>query len=67
LKNQLVAMNNRAKPDPLVTRMLDGINQIRALVKNENGPVPQDDIRKIHGICAELVRLSSLRPGELPP
>jgi hypothetical protein len=66
LEKQLAGMNSRTKPDPLVAQMLDGIRKIRALIENESGPVPQDDIRKIHRICAELVRLSSRRPSELP-
>jgi hypothetical protein len=61
LEQQLLAMSNDAKVHPVVGKLLDGIRRIRALVKSENGPLPEETVRKVHSICKELVPLSSRR------
>jgi hypothetical protein len=61
LENQLRAMGNDIQARPIVVKLLDGIRRVRALVESENGPLPEETVRKIHDICAELVPLSSRR------
>jgi hypothetical protein len=64
LEKQLLGMNSEMKRRPMVAKMLDGIRKIRTRVKSESGPLPEKTVREIHGICDELVRLSSKRPSE---
>lgn len=59
LEKQLLAMSSDIRARPLVVKLLDGIRRIRAL--SENGPLPEETVRKVHGICKELVPLSSRR------
>ena len=59
LEKQLVAMNSDINGRPMVVKLLDGIRRIRTL--SENGPLPKETVREIHGICEELVPLSSRR------
>ena len=63
LEKQLLAMSNDIRARPIVIKLLDGIQTIRSLVESENGPPSEETVRKIHGVCAELVPLSS-RPLE---
>ena len=62
LEKQLVAMSNDIHGRPMVAKLLDGIRRIHALVETENGPLPEETVRQIHGICEELVPVSSRRP-----
>lgn len=59
LEKQLLAMSGDVRVRPLVIKLLDGIRRVRASVESENGPLPEETVRKIHAICAELVPLSS--------
>jgi hypothetical protein len=61
LEQQLHAMSSDIRARPIVVKLLDGIHTIRSLVENENGPPSEETVRKIHGVCAELVPLSSRR------
>ena len=61
LEKQLLAMNTDIHARPIVVKLLDGIHRIRVLVESENGPLPEETVRKVHGICKELVPLSSRR------
>ena len=61
LEKQLLAMNSDIQARPIVVKLLDGIHRIRALVETENGPLSEETVRKVHGICKELVPLSSRR------
>ena len=61
LEKQLLAMNSDIQARPIVVKLLDGIHRIRVLVESENGPLPEETVRKVHGICKELVPLSSRR------
>jgi hypothetical protein len=61
LDEQLRAMSSDIQARPIVKKMLDGIQRIRWLVDNENGPPSKETVGKIHGVCAELVPLSSRR------
>jgi hypothetical protein len=61
LEKQLLAMNTDAGSRPIVAKLLDGIRRIRPLVEGENGPLPEETVRKVHEICKELVLLSSRR------
>jgi hypothetical protein len=61
LEEQLRAMNSDIRASPIVVKLLDGIHTIRSLVDSENGPLPEETVRKVHGICKELVPLSSRR------
>lgn len=65
LEKQLVGMSSEMKRRSMVAKMLDGIRTIRTLVRNESGPVSEKTAREIHGICEELVRLSSQRRNTL--
>lgn len=65
LEKQILGMNAEMRRRVLVAKMLDGIRRIRTLVEREKGPPPENTVREIHGICQELVRLSSQRPSEL--
>jgi hypothetical protein len=59
LEKQLRAMGSDIRARPIVVRLLDGIQTIRSLVESENGPLSEETVRKVHGVCAELVPLSS--------
>jgi hypothetical protein len=61
LEKQLLAMSSDLQAAPIVGKLLDGIHRIRALVGSENGLFPEETVRKVHGICKELVPLSSRR------
>ena len=61
LEKQLLAMNTDIQARPIVVKLLDGIHKIRTLVETENGPLPEETVRKVHDICKELVPLSSRR------
>jgi hypothetical protein len=60
LEKQLLAMNGDAQARPIVPKLLDGVRKIRALT--ENDPLPEENVRKVHEVCKELVSLSSQRP-----
>jgi hypothetical protein len=59
LEKQLLAMSSDIQTRPIVAKLLDGIRRIRTLSENE--PLPKETVRKVHGICKELVPLSSRR------
>jgi len=59
LEKQLLAMSSDSQARPIVVKLLDGIRRIRTL--SENGPLPEETVRKVHGICKELLPLSSQR------
>ena len=61
LEKQLLAMSSEIRARPIVAKLLDGTRRIRALVEDGNGPLPEETVRKIHGICKDLVPLSSRR------
>jgi hypothetical protein len=61
LEKQLHAMNTDIKGRPIVVKLVDGIHTIRSLLESENGPLSEETVRKIHGVCAELVPLTSRR------
>jgi hypothetical protein len=61
LEEQLRAMSSDIRTRPIVVKLLDGIQTIRSLVETENGPLSEETVRKVHGVCAELVPLSSRR------
>jgi len=61
LEKQLRSMSSDIQARPIVVKMLDGLHRIRSLVESEKEPLSEETIRKVHGICAELVPLSSRR------
>lgn len=61
LEKQLGTMNADVQARPVVAKLLDGIHRIRPLVEGENGPLPEETVRKMDEICKELVPLSSRR------
>lgn len=61
LEKQLLTMNSDIQTRPIVVKLLDGLHKIRTLVDNENGPLSEETVRKVHAVCAELVPLSSRR------
>ena len=61
LEQQLRVMNTDIRNRPIVVKLLDGIHTIRSLVESENGSLSEGTVRKIHGVCADLVPLSSRR------
>ena len=61
LEEQLHAMTSDVQARPIVVKLLDGIKTIRSLVENENAPLSEETVRKVHGVCAELVPLASRR------
>jgi len=61
LEKQLRAMSSDIRARPIVVKLLDGIHTVRSLVESENGPLSEETVRKVHGVCAELVPLSSRR------
>jgi hypothetical protein len=62
LEKQLLAMSSDVQDRPMVVKLLGGIRRIRTLVESEHGPLPEQTIRELHSICAELVPLTSRRP-----
>ena len=61
LEKQLRAMSTDIQARPIVVKLLDGIHTVRTLVESENGALSEATIQKVHGVCAELVPLSSRR------
>jgi len=61
LEKQLRAISSDIRARPIVVKLLDGIHTIHSLVETENGPLSEETVRKVHGVCAELVPLSSRR------
>ena len=61
LEEQLQAMSSDIQARPIVVKLLDGIKTIRSLVENESVPLSEETVRKVHGVCAELVPLASRR------
>jgi hypothetical protein len=61
LEKQLRSMSSDIQHRPIVVKLLDGIRTIRSLVESENGPLSEETVRKVHGVCADLVPLSSTR------
>jgi hypothetical protein len=61
LEKQLLAMSSDIRARPIVVKLLDGIRTIRSLVENGDEPLSAETVRKIRGVCAELVPLSSQR------
>jgi hypothetical protein len=61
LDKQLRSMSGDIQARPIVGKLLDGIGKIRSLIESENGPPSEETVRKVHGVCAELVPLSSRR------
>jgi hypothetical protein len=61
LEKQLRAMSGDIQSHPIVKKLLDGTQTIRSLVGSENGPLSEEAVRKVHGVCAELVPLASRR------
>ena len=61
LEKQLLAMSSEIRARPIVAKLLDGTRRIHALVEEGNGPLPEETVRKVHGICKDLVPLSSRR------
>ena len=61
LEKQLRAMSSDTRARPIVVKLLDGIHTIRTLVESETGPLSEETVQKVHGVCAELVPLSSRR------
>ena len=59
LEKQLLAMNSDIQARPIVVKLLDGIRRIRTLSGNQ--PLPEETVLKVHGICKDLVPLSSRR------
>ena len=60
LEKQVLAMSSDVQRRPMLVKLVDGIGNIRALVESESGPLPKETVQKIHEICEDLVRLSSL-------
>jgi hypothetical protein len=60
LEKQVLAMSSDVQRRPMLVKLVDGIGSIRALVESESGPLPKETVQKIHEICEDLVRLSSL-------
>ena len=61
LEKQLRSMSSDIQTRPIVVKLLDGIHTIRLLVESEKGPLSEETVRKVHGVCAELVPLCSRR------
>jgi hypothetical protein len=61
LEEQLHAMSSDIRARPVVVKLLDGIRTIRSLVESQNGSLSEETVRKVHGVCAELVPLTSRR------
>ena len=59
LEKRLRAMSSDIQARPIVKKLLDGLQTIRSLIESENGPLSEETVRKVHGICAGLVPLSS--------
>jgi hypothetical protein len=39
----------------VVEKLLDGIRTISSVVGSEKGPLSEETVRKVHGICAQLL------------
>jgi hypothetical protein len=61
LEKQLRSMNSEIQRRPIVAKLLDGLRKVGSLVESENASLSEETVRKVHGVCAELVPLSSSR------
>lgn len=59
LEKQLRSMSSDIQARPIVVKLLAGLKTIRSVVENEDGSLSEKTVRKIHGVCAELVPLAS--------
>jgi hypothetical protein len=61
LEEQLHAMSSDIRARPVVVKLLEGIRTIRSVVESQNGSLSAETVQKVHGVCAELVPLTSRR------
>jgi hypothetical protein len=61
LETQLRSVSSDIQGRPIVVKLLDGLRKVGSLVESENGPLSEETVRKVHGVCSELVPLSSRR------
>ena len=61
LEEQLRSTSSDIQARPVVVKLLDGMHTIRTLVESEKGSLSEETVQKVHGVCAELVPLSSRR------
>jgi hypothetical protein len=61
LEEQLRSTSNDIQARPVVVKLLDGMHKIRTLIESEKGSLSEETVQKVHGVCAELVPLSSRR------
>lgn len=61
LEKQTLEISGEMHGRPMVGKMIEGLRRIHVLVERGDGPLPEETVREIHGICQELVRLSSKR------
>ena len=54
-EKQLAAMSKAAVKDPLLTRMREGVGQVRRLTTEENDRIPKGKIGEIKGISTRLI------------
>jgi hypothetical protein len=62
LEKQLLGMRGELQNRPVISKMLDGIRKIRALVGNPAEPVTKETVGQINAVCRELVNAASQRP-----
>ena len=53
------ALNTDVERRPIAATPLGGVRKICGQSEGENGSLPEEDVRKLHGICKEFVPLSS--------
>lgn len=61
LEEQLRSTSSDIQARPVVVKLLDGMHKIRALLESEKGSLSEETVQKVHGVCVELVPLSSRR------
>ena len=61
LEEQLRSTSSDIQARPVVVKLLDGMHKIRTLIESEKGSLSEETVQKVHGVCAELVPLSSRR------
>jgi hypothetical protein len=61
LAKQLREMSGQMRGHPAIVKMTDGIQRIRLLIENENGPPAEKTVKEIGAICEEVIHASAGR------
>ena len=61
LQKQLLSMKPEMRKNPMVSKMENGLRDIRVLIEPDAGPLTAEKVKQIGMICDELVKVPSFR------